>query len=125
MDKTDKDKDKAADFLGDSYRAEVKATGDIVRVVRMDDGEVVCVYGGGTGARTRLHNIDEITPPRRACPACFEYLDVNGTCPHARRHEYDAAFAASNNVKYFNRAQRRRWAARAEHLKKRIRRDDE
>lgn len=95
------------------HRAEVLKTGERVRVVRVHGGEAVCNHMNN---QTRLYDIDKITVPKPACPLCFGYLDPDGTCPDARRHEYDALYAAANDVSRFNRKTRRRLARRASGL---------
>lgn len=106
----------AAGMLEGVHRAQVKATGERVQVVRVYRGEVVCIHGGGLRSQTRLYDIDKITPPRPACPVCFGYLDPDGACPDAKRHEYDALYAASEDATRFNRKTRRRLVAKAVHL---------
>ena len=98
---------KAAGFLEGVHRAQILKTGDSVRVVRVSGGEAVCRHGKGLEAQTRLYNINEITPPKPACPVCFEYMNPDGVCPYAQRHEYDAVYAASNDASRFNRKARR------------------
>ena len=110
------DLSKVAGFLEGIHRAQVVETGESVRVVRISGGEAVCAHGRGLKAQTRLYNINENTPPKPACPACFGYTDPDGACPDARRHEYDAVYAASVDVSRFNRKARRRLAARAVYL---------
>ena len=110
------DLSKTAGFLEGIHRAEVLATGESVRVVRVSGGEAVCVHGKGLESQTRLYDTGKITVPRPACPVCFEYMDPDGVCPYAQRHEYDAVYAASVDVSRFNRKARRRLAAKAVYL---------
>jgi len=100
-------------MLGGVHRAEVLKTGERVRVVRVHGGEAVCNH---TNNQTRLYNVDEITPPKPACPVCFGYLAPDGTCQLAKHHEYAAVYAASVAVSRYNRKARRRLAAKAAHL---------
>jgi hypothetical protein len=107
---------KTAGFLEGIHRAEVKATGETVRVVRVAGGEASCTHGWGLKSQIRLYDVINITAPRPACSVCFGYLDPDGACPDARRHEYDAVYAASNDAAHLNRKARRRLAAKAVHL---------
>lgn len=95
------------------HRAEVLATGERVRVIRVHKYEAVCNHMNN---QTRLYNVRDITPPRPACPVCFKYLDPDGACPDARRHERDALYAAGVDATRFNRKARRALARRAKGL---------
>ena len=104
---------KAAGILEGVYRAQVVKTGETVRVVRIAGGEASCTHGFGLKSQTRLYAIDDITVPKPACPICFGYLGPDGICSDIGRHEYDALYAASNDVSRFNRKARRALARKA------------
>lgn len=118
MDKTDKD--KVVGFLDGVHRAEVIATEESVRVVRVVGSEAVCIHGIGLKAQHRLHNVDKITTPKPACPVCFGYLGPDGVCSDAAGHELEAARFMATSTR-INRAGRREWATRAKYLERKMR----
>lgn len=66
--------------------------------------------------------MDKTGKDKVVCDQCGVCLD-DWICPNARQHEYDTVYVASNNVARFNRKTRRGFAARANYLRKQMRKE--